>query len=48
MRHLLKHRECSETNAKFKFATTTKKIEIRLNRRRISMIEGSEKMQGGF
>jgi len=45
---LLEHWECSETNANFKFATTTTKLKMRLNRRRISMIEDSEKMQGGF
>ena len=43
MRHFLKHWECSETNANFKFATTTKKLKMRLIRRRIGMIEGSEK-----
>ena len=43
MPHFLKHWECSETNANFKFATTTKKLKMRLNRRRIGMIEGSEK-----
>lgn len=45
---LLEHWECSETNANFKFTTTKKKLKMRLNSRRISMIEGSEQMQGGF